>query len=353
MSAQTKILIIEDNDDIRESTAEILELADFEVFHATDGKQGVEQAIKIKPDLILCDIMMPELDGYEVLYMLEKNLHTSTIPFIFLTAKNDRVDMRRGMEMGADDYLTKPFGELELLNAISSRLKKFDHHKKVFGNSLDSINELFNNAHGLDELKRLFSERKIRHIKKKQIIYYEGDSVNGIYLIASGRVKTMKIAEDGRELLISIFGPEEYFGVAALLANEDYKETAEAMEDTSLCLLPRELVQELIGKYPDVASKFINILANSVLESEQQLLQLAYYSVRKRMAELLLRLRHRSGEDDLTKLNISRDNLASMAGIATETVSRILSDFKEEGIIAKDLGQLIILDQQKLEKMKN
>ena len=125
-----KILIIEDNNDIRESTAEILELTGYEVLQASHGKSGVELAQQHNPDLILCDIMMPELDGYGVLYMLSKNPDTATIPFIFLTAKAERLDFRKGMEMGADDYLTKPYDDIELLNAIEIRLQKKERLRK-------------------------------------------------------------------------------------------------------------------------------------------------------------------------------------------------------------------------------
>src|SRR4051812_3570996 len=113
---KTRILIIEDNDDIRESVVEILELANYEVAAANNGKSGIEIATRQLPDLILCDIMMPELDGYGVLYLLAKKPETSAIPFIFLTAKAERTDIRKGMEMGADDYLTKPFDDMELLS---------------------------------------------------------------------------------------------------------------------------------------------------------------------------------------------------------------------------------------------
>ena len=104
-----KILLIEDNKDVRENTAEILRLAPYEVVTAKNGKEGVELAQSEKPDLIICDIMMPVLDGHGVLHLLSKNEETSGIPFIFLTAKAERSDFRKGMEMGADDYLTKPF----------------------------------------------------------------------------------------------------------------------------------------------------------------------------------------------------------------------------------------------------
>jgi DNA-binding response OmpR family regulator len=119
-----KALIIEDSDDIREGIAEILDLAGYQTFTAKNGRIGVDLAISHIPDIILCDIMMPELDGYGVLYLLQKNPNTATIPFIFMTAKAERADMRKGMEMGADDYLTKPFDDVELFNAIESRLRK-------------------------------------------------------------------------------------------------------------------------------------------------------------------------------------------------------------------------------------
>ena len=198
---KTNILIIEDNDDIRESTAEILELADYNVITAENGKKGVDLALKHFPDIILCDIMMPELDGYGVLYLLNKNPKTASIPFIFLTAKAERLDMRKGMEMGADDYLTKPFDDMELLNAIESRLHKKDQQKAFYSKSLENLSQFASQGNGLAELKKIIAERKIRLIKKKQIIYYEGDVAAGIYLIISGKVKAIKLSSDGRELL--------------------------------------------------------------------------------------------------------------------------------------------------------
>lgn len=122
-----KILIIEDNEDIRSNTAEILELSNYQVIVAENGKVGVIKALETKPDLIICDIMMPELDGYGVLHAIQRNETLKNTPFIFLTAKTERADQRRGMEMGADDYITKPFDGTELLNAVSSRMKKLSY----------------------------------------------------------------------------------------------------------------------------------------------------------------------------------------------------------------------------------
>lgn len=350
------VLIIEDNEDIRESTAEILELAGYLVLKAGNGKTGVELAQAHRPDLVLCDIMMPELDGYGVLYLLGKNPDTASIPFIFLTAKAERTDMRKGMEMGADDYLTKPFDDVELMNAIESRLNKQEKQQAFYSRSLESLNQLAGQNNGLTELKKVIAERKIRQIKKKQVIYYEGDMAQGIYLVLSGRVKAVKLSEDGRELITAMYGPEEYMGIHALLLDEPYNETAEASEDSAICLLPKELVYELLNLYPAVGQQFIKILSNNLRNKEEQLLQLAYHSVRKRMAGILLRLvkQYSPGQDEEENcLRISREDMASMAGMATETVSRTLSDFKDEGLIEKKGSQIRLLDKARLIRMKN
>lgn len=118
-----KVLIIEDNKDIRENIAEILELADYQVYSADNGKAGIELALSNLPNIILCDIMMPEMDGYDVLAALHQYPEMKGVPFIFLTAKAERLDLRKGMELGADDYLIKPFDDIALLTAIKNKLK--------------------------------------------------------------------------------------------------------------------------------------------------------------------------------------------------------------------------------------
>ncbi len=119
-----KILVIEDEPTIRENIKEILQIAKFQPIVAADGNEGIKLAIANLPDLIICDIMMPELDGYQVLEMIKEEKKTQNIPFIFLTAKSERNDFRYGMNLGADDYLTKPFNLEQLLTAINTRLKK-------------------------------------------------------------------------------------------------------------------------------------------------------------------------------------------------------------------------------------
>ena len=142
--SQRTILIIDDHNEIRENTAELLSFGGYKTLTAENGKKGVEMALREKPDLIVCDIMMPELDGYGVLHLLRKNPETEDIPLIFLTAKAERSDLRKGMEMGADDYVTKPFEEIELMNAIESRLKKYDVLHKKYPPSGKGLSDLAN-----------------------------------------------------------------------------------------------------------------------------------------------------------------------------------------------------------------
>jgi CRP-like cAMP-binding protein/CheY-like chemotaxis protein len=348
-----RILIIEDNNDIRESTTEILQLSGYEVLQAGNGKEGVELAGKHIPDLILCDIMMPELDGYGVLYLLDKNPETVSIPFIFLTAKAERLDFRKGMEMGADDYLTKPFDDLELLQAIESRLKKSEKQKAYFSKTLQNLEKLtLVSGSGIAELKMLIASRKIRQVKKKQVLYYDGDQPLGIYIVVDGSFKTIKLAEDGRELITGQYYSNDYLGINALLLDEPFNETAEALEDATVCMLPKAEVINLLDHYPAVGQQFIKILSNNVREKEDQLLELAYHSVRKRLAQVIIRLSKQSKNDPLL-FKISRDELASLAGIATETVSRTLTDFKDEGLIDKQRNEIHILDLNRLLRMKN
>jgi DNA-binding NarL/FixJ family response regulator len=119
-----KILVIEDEPEMRRNLATILKLEKFDVVQAENGRAGVETARKELPDVILCDVMMPELDGHGVLQALREDPKTISTPFIFLTAKGERQDFRSGMNLGADDYLTKPVAKAELLNAIAARLKR-------------------------------------------------------------------------------------------------------------------------------------------------------------------------------------------------------------------------------------
>jgi signal transduction histidine kinase len=136
-----KILVIEDAQSLRRDILEMLSFEGYNVTGAEDGIAGVDRAREVLPDLIICDIMMPGRDGYGVLEELRRDPKTSAIPFIFLTARTDRVDVRQGMELGADDYLTKPFTASELLATVSTRIEKRDQITQAANRRLDDLRE--------------------------------------------------------------------------------------------------------------------------------------------------------------------------------------------------------------------
>lgn len=348
------ILLIEDNPEMRENTAEILELSNYKVITAENGKAGVELARKNKPDLIICDIMMPELDGYGVLHMLSKSPETGGIPFIFLTAKAEKNDFRKGMTLGADDYLTKPFDDIELLDAVEVRLKKADLLKKEYEKSVKGFDEFVDNVKGLSDLTSLTNERSLKNFRKKETVFAEGNYPSAIYMVNKGKVKTFKTNEAGKELITGIHTEGDFIGYVALLEDSAYNESAEVLEDAEIYIIPKQDFFTLIYNNREVSSTFVKMLSNNLAEREDRLIRLAYNSVRKRAAEALVMLNERyRKEGEKTIIPISREDLASIVGTATESVIRTLSDFKDEKLIEVQKGNIIITNLEKLQKMKN
>lgn len=350
------ILLIEDNLDVRENTAEILELADYQVFTAENGKVGIELAKKHLPDLIICDIMMPELDGYGVIHVLSKNEETASIPFIFLTAKTEKSDIRKGMSLGADDYLTKPFDDVELLDAVEIRLRKHELIRKNSVVSIDNLNEIAQEARGLKELETLIADqRRISKFKKKQIIYTEGNLANSLFFVVKGKVKTYKTNEDAREYITGLHKDGDFVGYLSLLENSSYADSATALEDSEICVIPKQEFFALLYSNLDIAAKFIKMLSNDVKENEERLLKLAYNSVRKRVAESLLMLmdNYKKENHNVFAMAVSREDLASITGASKETVIRTLSDFKDEGLVQIEGSKISIAQEAKLRGMRN
>jgi DNA-binding response OmpR family regulator len=349
------LLLIEDNDEIRENTAEILQLANYKVFTAANGKIGVELALEHKPDLIICDIMMPVLDGYGVLHAIHRNEEIKNTPFIFLSAKTERGDLRKGMELGADDYITKPFDGTELLNAVDSRLKRVELLKKQLNPNLEGLNQLQIESSNTNVVAHLVEQRSVNTYKKKQVIYTEGNHPLQLYYVISGKVKTFKTNDDGKDLVTELYSPGDFLGHIALLQAGVYKETAEAMDDTELAIIPKNEFEDLLNSNWEVAHKFISLLAKNVADKEAQLLNMAYNSLRKKVADALVMLKqkyHKPG-NELFSIDISRENLATIAGTATESLIRTLSDFKSEKLIEIRDGHISILNEKKLARLVN
>jgi len=346
------ILVIDDNKDIRENTAEILDLAGYKTFTAENGKRGVEMALKEKPDVIVCDIMMPELDGYGVLHMLRKNTESQNIPFIFLTAKTERTDFRKGMEMGADDYVTKPFEDIELLNAIEVRLKKAEVMTQKYALSEQGITQFLKDVKDSGMISQLAEKYSIEAYSKKQTLYNEDKRPRFLYYLVKGKVKGFKTHEDGKDYITDIFSDGDFIGYPALIEDKNYDDSTVILEDAEVMQIPKEDFLQMIYGDMNVAAKFIRIITQNVKEKEERLLNLAYSSLRKRVAKALVDLNSKfnvSGGNN--PIEISREDIAHYVGTATESLIRTLSDFKAEKLIEIKEGKIRIADVEKLKNL--
>lgn len=348
------ILIIEDSNEIRENTAELLELAGYDVTTAVNGKDGLEQARKIQPDLILCDIMMPELDGYGVLRALENIPGLTGTPFVFFTAKSEKSDFRAGMDLGADDYLTKPFTGDDLLRVVGARLKKKRSQNAEQENHSWSSGSFGDKMQTLEEIGELSVNRTVKKIKPKEGVYQEGDSATHLCFVLSGKVKIYKTNEYGKEYITEIISEGEFFGHTALFNDHVHKQSADAMEASEIAFIPRQDFFNLLYTNKELSLKFLKFLSGSMSETEEKLLNLAYNSARKKVAEALLFMYHQYREDESTEFSFpaNRENLSAIAGIAPESVSRNLSDFRDEKLILTDNGNIRIVDFKKLAGMR-
>ncbi len=350
-----KILLIEDNVEMRENTQEILELSGYSVHTAQNGREGVKMAQSEKPDLIICDIMMPELDGYGVLHMLGNDVETAGIPFVFLTAKAERIDQRKGMLLGADDYLTKPYDDIELLQTVETRLQKNEMLKTRFSRNSEGLNSFLGDARQFRELEHLMENKRTRHYKRKEGIYSENTYPGGIYFLESGKVKARRTNESGKEYITELYKAGDFFGYVDLLEGGTYQDSTMALEDSVISFIPRDDFFKLLYSNRQLATKFIKMLSNEIQEREQRLLRLAYNSVRKRVSEALLLLyeRYKDDGEERFAMAITREDIAGIVGTATETVIRTLSDFREEGLIEMKGSRITLLSPEGLGKMRN
>ena len=345
-----KILLIDDNQDFREDVAEILQLSNYITLTAPDGKTGVEKALKEKPDLIICDVSMPHMDGFSVLHILSRHPETVAIPFIFMTGKNELSDIRKGMGMGADDYLVKPFDETDLLNSIEMRLSKTHALKgkltEIQQNIITFIKEI--RLNGTANLSII--DTSVQKYKKKHILYSEGQKASVVYFMVSGKVKEYMINEEGKELITNMYGKGDFIGYTTILENTLYNETAQIIEEAELLLIPKKDFLQLINNNLQVANEFIGMLSHNVLAKDQKLLQLAYSSLRKKVATGIIEVidKFKDKRNGKPVIEISREDLANVVGAAQESLSRTLKEFKNEQRIDMFEGNIVVLNDTKL-----
>ena len=346
------VLVIDDNKDIRENTAEILDLAGYKTLTAENGKMGVEIAVKEKPDVIVCDIMMPELDGYGVLHMLRKNHDTANTPFLFLTAKTERGDFRKGMEMGADDFITKPFEEIELLNAVEVRLKKAEILDQAYSPNQSGLAQFIKDVNNSGLIEKLEEKYEVESYSKKQVLYSEGRKPRYLYFLLKGKVKCYKTNEDGKEYITNLYSEGDFIGYSALIEDTLYEDTATILEEADIMQIPKEDFINMIYGDISIASKFIQIMTKNVKEKEDRLLNLAYSSLRKRVAKALVDIMGKFHlEQEKNPIEISREDIAQYVGTATESLIRTLSDFKAEKHIDIRNGKIIVKNVNQLSNL--
>ncbi|MEP3207554.1 MAG: response regulator [Maribacter sp.] len=345
-----RILLIEDDRALRENTEELLELSGYSVITAPNGKLGIQVAKENLPDIIVCDIMMPEIDGYGVLENLSADENTKPIPFIFLSAKTEHKEIRKGMDLGADDYLTKPFEEEDLISAIESRLAKAALLSRAVGEttSISQVSE--EEMRTLHELKNFFDDNgEIVTFKQGENVYNKGSHSHKIYLVSKGVIKCHAMDEDGKELITSLSRADDFLGFTSFMNNIPHQETATAMENVELAGISKEALKTILEKNHTISLELMELLTNDITEIKAQLLQMAYSSVRKKTAQTLLQFAEIMNQKTEDAIKISRSDLASVAGIATESLIRTLSGFKKEGLIAIEGRNIRILELKALQ----
>lgn len=349
-----KILIIDDSTEVRENTAELLELAGYKTVTVCDGKQGLEAVRTEKPDLILCDINMPVLDGYGVLQAVQNIPSAAMIPFVFLTSKTEMADLRRAMDLGADDYLTKPFTGEGLLKIVSARIRKNDLFKK----NIEENNHV-SHSDGLtvaqDAQKLLLDNKPVKRFRKKSMVYSESDSANTLYYLRSGKLKIYKSNELGKDYIIDLLKEGDFFGYTALLEDTEHRESVMAIESSEVVLVPKQDFFQYLYSDKLLSMKFIKLLSSHLTEAEDKLIKLAYNSARKRVSEALIFVCGKFNSEQVNEISFAfnRENLSSLAGISPESVSRHLTDFREEGLVENNVGMIVIKDIRKLQNLKN
>ncbi len=347
-----KILVIEDNAAMRANIASILELGDYDVLTAANGKLGVTLAQEHHPDLILCDVMMPELDGHGVLHILSKDPGTAIIPFIFLTAKAEKSDIREGMGLGANDYITKPFDGSELLRVVEMQLKKHELLKTTFANEVKNFDDFVSRTQQLVDFGKLSEHQKSRKVRKKDFVFMEGEEPNDLYYVQHGHIKTYRTTRDGKEFVTGLHREGAFIGFLPLLEHTNYQETAVALEDSEVRLMAKDDFSNLIFTNREISRQFIRLLADDLADAEKRLLEIAYQPVRQRVALSLLRLHEQAELRKGVKLiTVSRKDMSSIVGTATESLNRTLADFRDEKLINLAHDGIEILDRTKLERL--
>ena len=343
------ILLIEDDETLRQNVTELLTFSSYKVLTAKNGKQGVDIARSELPDLIICDIMMPELDGYGVYEILRRNRNTRTIPFIFMSVKAEPHEVRKGMNMGADDYLTKPFEEHDLLTVIRNRLAK----REMFPQKKEEESSEKEVIHDIEGLKEIFRKQGDRVIfEKHEEVFQEDRIASCVLLLETGMVKTYRLDEYGKELITCVHKSGNIMGFYGFKTSTRYPESAETLERTEAFKISAEEFIKNLLLSQELTVEFAQMLSDDLSMLKTHLLEMAYGSVLRKTTNTILQFAEHIQGDPRQFIKISRSDLASLAGISTESFIRSLSCLKKEGLIDIVGRNIKILDLEKLHEIR-
>jgi CRP-like cAMP-binding protein/ActR/RegA family two-component response regulator len=342
------VLLIEDDLTLLANTKELLELYNYKVWYAQNGEIGVNLALQTNPDIIICDMIMPVLDGNGVFEKLFANKATRDIPFIFLSCKSDMNSMKKRMSLEVCDHILKPFKIRDLIKLIEKKLVKpsnFDQNttKKSYPfseplriNSLDQLREFFKKA------------GEIQAFSKHEVIYRERKNADSIYFVEEGLLKTHRMDEFGKELITGIYKTGEFLGFYSFKNLSSYPETASALENGSLYRLSIKQFQEILSGSHQLTLELAQLQSENLAVLRSHLLEMAYGSVLKKTTNTILKFVDGAQDNLLEAIKISRSDLASIAGISTESLIRSLSLLKKEKLIDIEGRNIKILNLEEL-----
>src|SRR5579872_153799 len=260
-----KILLIEDEESAAGNLKELLGLSNYAVICAADGRQGVRTAVAERPDLIICDAVLPALDGYGVIHALQQYPETRSIPVIMLTALSEKDDFRKAMMAGADDFLTKPFDGVELLRSVEAcltrRMRLQSEHPMKAAHALTAET-------GTEARNWSPGDREVRTFKRKAILYAEGQRILQVWYIVKGRVKTYLVHTDGKELITRVYGPGDCVGYIGAIRGGSYTDNAQVMEDASLIIISRPEFLDILASDSALSQQLIKWLARNVADQD-------------------------------------------------------------------------------------
>lgn len=348
-----RILFIKEKPTADTTIINMLRFAGYDLTVETDGPAAVERALELLPDLILSGISVEGLDGFSILHLLRKNPDTLPIPFIFLTSRTGRADTRKAMEMGASDFISRPFIPAEVLNAIESRLSMAEKLKNAICEKYRS--EMIFEQTFTEALEELLEKSLLDNFKRRQLIFMEGSVPQYLFYIKSGKVKAFKTSQDGKELIVGLYSGGDFMGYIGLLEEGVYRVSAQALEDSEIFIIPRDAFMELIRNNANFSLEFTRSLVEKNNYKADQMLQLAYHSLRKRVANAILFLKDKytEGNNQSFSIKMTREELANISGTTTESLIRTLSDFKSEGLVEVRGRMIGILDEDGLVHMIN